>query len=457
MTRLHASSTIVESSTGIRRTVRTHIGIRYAALRDGRRFDPPRAVDLQDQADEQANFEHTSEVPIFPQLPSRLAAHMGTPAGTYPHSDDAFFLNISAPTNTQNAPVVLFVHGGAWISGAGTYQWYSGESLAAEGVCVVSVNYRLHAAGILNPSPEHLPLQDLTCAIHWVHLHIEAFGGDPENITLVGQSAGGWYVHALAQQQNLAGKFRRIALLSMATRTPWPAGLHEEIRDRTAASLGVSDLRDVPARKFMVTALAESVRTRDKHFGDPCLGYAPTALLPKISDNLPVDFLDPEASAARLIVDEVFLRYTSDETAIFFADSPAEREATHEQADKVVAAVLEQTDQTRLPEHLRSRMVDRSLSGYERICTASSWLQFQQLPHQLAAAYRMAGKRVELHEFTFRSPDPRLKSCHCFDLPFLFNNRPTWKDAPYLQGIGDREFAQIARASINQLLRFITT
>lgn len=114
-----------------------------------------------------------------------------------PQSEDCLSLNVYAANQSTGAPVMVFIHGGAFVTGAGAQ--LSGQSLAeAGGAIVVTINYRLGALGFLSV-PEldtkgarsgNLGLRDQQLALAWVQENIEAFGGDPDNVTVFGESAG---------------------------------------------------------------------------------------------------------------------------------------------------------------------------------------------------------------------------------------------------------------------------
>ena len=118
-----------------------------------------------------------------------------------PMSEDCLSLNIWAPADARKAPVFFWIHGGALTSGAGSDALYDGATLAARGVVVVSINYRLGVLGFLaHPqlsaeSSRHVSgnygLLDQIEALRWVKRNIAAFGGDPANVTIAGESAGG--------------------------------------------------------------------------------------------------------------------------------------------------------------------------------------------------------------------------------------------------------------------------
>ena len=135
----------------------------------------------------------TKDGPIAPQGRSRLAHIMGD--FERPQSEDCLTLNIWTPAaDSKKRPVLVWIHGGAFASGAGSLPWYSGERFAANGdVVAVSINYRLGALGFLclpGVSDGNLGLLDQVAALRFVRDNIAAFGGDPDNVTVVGQSAG---------------------------------------------------------------------------------------------------------------------------------------------------------------------------------------------------------------------------------------------------------------------------
>ena len=119
-------------------------------------------------------------------------------------SEDCLTLNVWAPHRTGDAllPVMVWIHGGAFTAGSGRDAWYNGTSFARRGVVVVTVNYRLGALGFLHlgddfPGSGNIGLLDQVAALEWVRDNIAAFGGDPGNVTIFGESAGGMSVGSL--------------------------------------------------------------------------------------------------------------------------------------------------------------------------------------------------------------------------------------------------------------------
>jgi para-nitrobenzyl esterase len=116
----------------------------------------------------------------------------------FKYSEDCFFLDIYAPENAQNADVIIYIHGGAFLGGCGCELHMDGTAYAKKNIIFVSINYRLGILGFLadrklaeeSGHSGNYGLYDQLEAIKWVHEHIADFGGNPDNITLFGQSAG---------------------------------------------------------------------------------------------------------------------------------------------------------------------------------------------------------------------------------------------------------------------------
>ena len=136
-----------------------------------------------------------------------------------PQSEDCLSLNVWAPHHAQKAPVLFWIHGGALVNGSSRESMYDGATLAKRGVIVVSINYRLGVLGwMAHPelsaeSPDHISgnygLMDQIAALHWVRDNITAFGGDPANVTIAGESAGALSVLYLLESPAAHGLFAK--------------------------------------------------------------------------------------------------------------------------------------------------------------------------------------------------------------------------------------------------------
>jgi len=189
-----------------------------------------------------------------------------------PVSEDSLYLNIWRPAQKtdQALPVLVYIHGGSLQTGQPWYQDYSGEGLARKGIIVVNMAYRLGIFGfyadpaLAEESPNHTTgnygLLDQILALQWVKDNIAAFGGDPENITISGESAGSACVSALCTSPLAKGLFKRVILESSTVSAPKPAHSFrlldeayetaEQMKDRLHAH-SLKDLRALPAGKIV--------------------------------------------------------------------------------------------------------------------------------------------------------------------------------------------------------------
>src|SRR5208337_918811 len=198
-------------------------GIRYAAPPVGdlrfRATEPPqRWTEVADAT----SFGPACPQPSFPNMPLDLGA---------PQSEDCLRLNIWASSDTQpgnGKPVMVWLHGGAYVLGSSSQPLYDGRRLVGSGdVVVVTVNYRLGALGFLDLSSfdtarrrfdSNIGLRDVLAALGWVRDNIAAFGGDPQRVTLFGESAGAGIVTTLLASPAAEGLFAgAIAQSSPAT------------------------------------------------------------------------------------------------------------------------------------------------------------------------------------------------------------------------------------------------
>ena len=147
------------------------------------------------------------------------------------NSEDSLYLNIWKPAgNVEKAPVAVYIHGGSLQTGQPWYADYSGEGFAKNGIITVNMGYRLGVFGFLateemleeEGTAGHFGLLDQIKALEWVRDNIEQFGGDPDNVTLIGESAGAVCVDALCVSPLAEGLFRRAILESSTVSSPQP-------------------------------------------------------------------------------------------------------------------------------------------------------------------------------------------------------------------------------------------
>lgn len=389
-------------------------GMRYGRLANGRRFDPvvPAAPDCG---------QDLREFPaVFPQLPSRLDVLLGPAVGKHPQSEDAFLLNVWAPTGARDRPVLFFIHGGGFVAGGGVVPWYSGQRLASEGdMVVVTMNYRLGPLAHLmigsSDDDANRPVGDLLQALTWVRENIALFGGDPDNVTVAGQSAGAFYSQLLAVLPESRGAIRRLILQSCP-------GLPAASRSRTE-SMSVDIIGGLeggdPRTADVGLLLAGHLRVMKKNAK---FGSVGTGLMPTVDARVP-DWLDDPARIANAIgVSDLLVTFTSDETGAYFFNVP-ERDITDEQVRRLG--------------HGRRATCE---SPYAELVAVTTARLFGDHARGLVAASRQRGIRADLQEFTLSSRIEGVGSSHGFDTPFLFGNRAAWAGAHMLDEIDDELF-----------------
>ena len=183
-------------------------------------------------------------------------------AGQQAQSEDCLYLNVWTPDTSGSRPVMVWIHGGGFLLGAGSEPLYDGRRLAARGdVVVVTVNYRLGALGYLaHPSLRdeatgacgNWGLLDQIAAVEWVRDNAKAFGGDPAQITVFGESAGSMSATTMMTAPRARGLFQRVIAQSGApvVATAEEAAATGE-RVVNALSVRPNELRHVPVQRFL--------------------------------------------------------------------------------------------------------------------------------------------------------------------------------------------------------------
>lgn len=346
---------------------------------------------------------------VAPQLPSRLSKAMGSFQAQ--QSEDCLRLTIWTPAaDRRRRPVLVWLHGGSWQSGGGALDWYSGARLAARGdIVVVAPNYRLGPLGWIGVQGEtaNLGLLDQEAAIDWTIEHILAFGGDPQNITVMGQSAGAMSIACMLMRQP---RFQRgifqSASLGRGFRSAEKA---QEVAEIFLHAAGVANLNE--ARKLPVQTLLEAQQT------DPVRQWlaeeaAQRSLFGPVADGQVLPQQPDRALMAAAGHVDVIAGYTHDEMAAF-AGMGLDEEAVA-LGDQIYGAPTRQ------------------------------W----------AADATSQGRRAWSYQFTHR-PSETFGACHCIELPFVFDTLDAFADAPMLRGLRPRDAKRLVDELQSGWLGFI--
>ncbi len=213
-----AGGPVVDAPAGVVEGVndgaaRVFKGIPYALPPRGRaRWTPPKPMPRWSGTRSATEFGDACMQPNV--LRGNIYAH-----DIGPMSEDCLFLNVWAPKDASKAPVFVWIHGGAFTTGSSSEAIYDGAKMAAQGIVVVSINYRLGVLGWLahpdlsDESPLHISgnygLLDQIEALRWIKANIAAFGGDPANVTIAGESSGGLSVVYLMASPGARGLFAK--------------------------------------------------------------------------------------------------------------------------------------------------------------------------------------------------------------------------------------------------------
>ena len=233
---VHLDSGLVQGEPVEGTTVQVFRGIPYAAPPVGDlRWREPAAVEPWEGVRSATKFGN-----ICHQGPA-LATMIGEELPT--RSEDCLYLNVwtGGISGEAKQPVMVWIHGGGLSLGWGHQRGYNGTHLATQGVVLVSINYRLGALGflahpLLNAEAGvsgNYGLKDQIAALEWVQRNIEAFGGDPDNVTIFGESAGGTSVHALIASPRSKGLVHR-----GIAQSPWVTGSNYAHLDKALPTVG---------------------------------------------------------------------------------------------------------------------------------------------------------------------------------------------------------------------------
>ena len=398
--------------------VNAYLGIPYAAPPVGvRRFAAPEPA-----APWSGVLDATAFGPVAPQ-PDRPIGHWShgpTPAA----GEDCLSLNVWAPARGSDAPrpVLVWLHGGGWALGFSASPVLDGAHLArAADAVVVTLNYRLGSLGWLN-HPDlgaNWGMLDQALALRWVRDNAERFGGDPEAVTLAGQSAGaGSALHLLSSPLG-DGLFARVIAqspplgeLTVARErgTAWAHALTAELGG--GAALDMQTLRQAETQRIVDAheALLATAQFRGTRGG--AMPVVDAATLPADPRSLP-------AAAPHI---PVVVGTAADEATFLFCAAGRQLELGPERLRAIVAHLPDvggpQAAQLAIDAEQRR---DRQPADDESVlCRLATQRLFAGPVQEWAARRRAAGGEVFRYRIDHRGPDPRLGATHTIDVPLVF-------------------------------------
>jgi para-nitrobenzyl esterase len=378
-------------------------GIRFA---DVRRLGDP--VDLQSWENE---LDATSFRPQAPQNGGALERMLG--GSSLPTAEDCLYLNVYTPScDDGRRPVLFWVHGGAFLTGGGAMPWYDGSRLAAKGnVVVVTVNYRLGALGYLGS--RNGGTLDQVSALRWVARNIEAFGGEPANVTVFGESAGGAAVVALMATPAADDLFQRVWAMSPSLPQLRSAQHGERFEADFLDALGTTSLESVRAAPLSDLMAAQTAMESSPDAGLKI--FAPTEGTASIPDPI----LNVASSDPRPLV----VGTTRDESALFTAFDPSRTGWNDADIDREFFIRFGERTSTAVDTYRQQRPE----ASANQLVTAMQTDQTFRWPAWSLANERSSntsGSSTWMYAFDFATPSfgGVLGSCHALDIPFAFDN-----------------------------------
>ena len=373
---------------------------------------------------------------------------------------DWLTLNVCTPDpGAARLPVLVWIPGGGYMAADSSDPMYDPTALAGAGIVVVSINYRVGAEGfgLLDDAPPNRGLLDQIAALHWVRRNIAAFGGDPDQVTVAGQSAGAGSVAALLTMKPVRGLFRR-AIAHSAPGLHCTPALAEQVTaalaERLAVAPTVAGFCDVDPWRLAegVTSLSTGLQEYRERWGRMTVtGVAFSAV---VDGELLAETPWPALAGGRASGIDLLVGHTRDEFRLFSFMMGKLGTFTADDAD----TALDQLAPT--PEAAAAyRAAYAQASPEELVETVYSDAIFRMPSQQLAEANEVAGGTSFLFELRLASPafGGILGACHSLDVPLAFGalDSPTGR-----QFLGDPPTSDAVAVSreLNQAwVRFITT
>ncbi len=360
-------------------------------------------------------------------------APMTTLTGEEPGSlgEDCLTLNVWTPGIDGRRPVMVWIHGGAFVSGSGVSSLYSGGRLAVQGdVVVVTVNYRLGILGFLahpdladddaDGAAGNWGLLDQIAALRWVRENIASFGGDPTNVTIFGESAGGMSVSDLLAMPSARGLFRR-AIVQSGPPSAVAMDRAEEVTAKLLADLGVASaaaVRDLPTEAILAT---QASLLADRRAGLPLIPVVDGSSLPVPPQQALVD------GAAREV--DLMIGSNRDEAKMFMVVDPLNRDPDEAVLHRRIDAIFRYNDVMLRPDDVIAAYRDVRARRGDTTEPRELWSAIEsdrifRIGSIRAAEAQSSYAPTYMYLFTWESPamGGALGACHALEIPFVFGN-----------------------------------
>jgi len=394
-------------------------GIPYAAPPVGDlRFRPPQPAKAWSGVRDATRFG-----PVAMQNQGAMERMFSAPPAAM--DEDCLTLNVWTPAcDDAKRPVMVWIHGGAFLYGTGATPWYNGRSFARDDIVLVTINYRLGAVGFLHVDGQgNNGILDQVAALEWVRDNIAAFGGDPDNVTAFGESAGAMSVGTLLGLPAAKGLFVKAIPESGAAHSPRTA---EQAEQLVAAFLAELDIENGPdavdrLRQLHAAALLEAqakVVEREMGLGGRGLPFTPVVdgvVLPEP----PIEAIGKGQAAGVSVI----VGTTRDEWKLFTMMDPAIASLDEAGAAKRLGGLVQ--DPSRAADvvaHYRATYPDVSIAD---LWSALGTDVIFRIPAvRLAEKQSALGNDVYMYRFDYRTPvfGGVLGACHALEIPFVFES-----------------------------------
>jgi para-nitrobenzyl esterase len=405
------------------------LGIPYAGPPDGpRRFRPPEPVSPWPGVRDAVEFG-----PIAPQEPGATAGFIPADA---PQDEDCLSLNVWTPAAEDGGrPVMVWIHGGAYRGGASRSPLYHGAALARRGdVVLVTVNYRLGALGFL-AHPDlgggNWGLLDQIEALRWVGANAAAFGGDPANVTVFGESAGAGSVSLLLAAPPARGLFAR-AMVQSGAPNGLPLASAARLAEAAAEATGASSVEDL--RRLPVEVLLKAQLELDRKQAMTFLPAVDGALFTR----RPIELLREGAAGGIPVV----VGTNRDEWKLWAAADPHSRDLSEEGLRRRLERRLTGGVEEVIEVVTAERSARAESTQPNDLWFAIETERFFRVPAiRLADALSAHEPRTFVYLFTWGSPAMRgwLGACHGLEIAFALGTQGRPETAAFTGGGPDAD------------------